>query len=49
MEWYKVDVDDKSIKVGGKQRLTMLHGFVIPLHIHQGLAYLDMHLFTDQE
>ena len=49
MEWYKVDVDDKSIKVGGKQRLAMLGSFVIPLDIHRGLAYLDMHPFTEQE
>ena len=39
-----------SIKVGGKQWLTMLDGFMItPLDIHQGLTYLDMHPFTDQE
>ena len=49
MEWYKVDVDDESIKVGGKQRLAMFDGFVIPLDICRGLAYLDMHPFMDQE
>ena len=30
MEWYKVEVDDKSIKVGGKQWLTMLDGLCDP-------------------
>ena len=49
MEWYKVEVDGKSIKVGGKQQLTMLDGFIIPLDICWGLAYLDMCPFTDQE
>ena len=49
MEWYKVEVDDTSIKVGGKQQVTMLDGFVIPLDIRHGLAYLDMHPFMDQE
>ena len=49
MEWYKVEVDDKSFKVGGKQQLTMLDVFMIPLDICQGLAYLEMHPFMDQE
>ena len=31
MEWYSIEVDGKSIKVGGKQCLTMNDGFVVPL------------------
>ena len=40
-------VDDKSRKVGGKQRITTLEGYVIPLQFCQGLAYLPMTPPTD--
>ena len=33
MEWYSVNVDDRSMKVGGKQQLKVIDGFVIPLNI----------------
>jgi hypothetical protein len=33
LEWYKQEVDDKSIKVGGKQRIKTLDGYVIPLNV----------------
>ena len=35
-------VDDRSTKVKGKQHIVTLSGYVIPLHIRNGLAYLDM-------
>jgi len=37
LEWYRNDVNDKSIKVGGLQCITTLEGYVIPLNIVQGL------------
>ena len=42
-------VDDKSRKVGGKQRITTLEGYVIPLQFCQGLAYLPMTPPTDKD
>jgi hypothetical protein len=47
--WYKQEVDDKSIKVGGKQRIKTLDGFVIPHGIKSGLPYVKMRLYTDKE
>jgi hypothetical protein len=44
------DVNDKSLKVkGGKQCITTLDGYVIPLQIRGGLAYMDMHPPSDEE
>jgi hypothetical protein len=37
LEWYKQEVDDNSIKVGGKQRIKTLDGYVIPLNVKSGL------------
>jgi hypothetical protein len=37
LEWYKQEVDDKSIKVGGKQRIKTLDGYAIPLDVKSGL------------
>jgi hypothetical protein len=37
LEWYKQEVDDKSIKVGGKQRIKTLDGYVMPLDVKSGL------------
>jgi hypothetical protein len=50
LEWYKNDVNDKSIHVpGGLQLLTTLDGYVIPLIIKDGLARLDIRPHTDHE
>jgi hypothetical protein len=49
LEWYKQAVDDKSIKVGGKQRIKTLDGFVIPLDVKSGLPYVKMRPYTDKE
>jgi hypothetical protein len=50
LEWYKNDVNDKSVHVpGGIQRLTTLDGYVIPLIIKDGLARLDIRQHTDHE
>ena len=50
VEHHGNDVNDKSAKVkGGKQCITTLDGYVIPLQIRGGLAYLDMHPPSDEE
>jgi hypothetical protein len=42
-------VDDKSIKVGGKQRIKTLDGCVIPLDVKSGLPYVKMRPYTNKE
>jgi hypothetical protein len=49
LEWYKQELDDKSIKLGGKQRIKTLDGYVIPLDIKSGLPYVKMRPYTDKE
>ena len=38
-EWFKTNVDEKSVKVGGTQLITTLDGYSVPLLIKDGLAY----------
>ena len=40
MEHFKVNMCDKSIKVGGEQHIETLEGRTLPLSIKNGLAYL---------
>ena len=49
MEHHKLTVDDKSRKVGRNQRITTIGGYVIPLNIRNGLPYMSMRPFTDDE
>jgi hypothetical protein len=50
LEWYKNEVNDKSIHVpGGLQRIVTLDGYIIPLSIKDGLARLDIRPHTDHE
>jgi hypothetical protein len=49
LEWNSIDVDNKSARVGGKQRLVTFDGFSIPINIRRGLPYIDMQPHTDQE
>jgi hypothetical protein len=49
LEHYKNRVDDRSIKSGGRQCLTTLEGYVIPLDIINGLPYMKMHPQSDDE
>ena len=49
VEWYNVNIDNRSMKVGGKQQLKMIDGFVIPLNIRLRLPYMDMRPYTDKE
>ncbi len=49
LEWYKNNVNDKSLKVGGLKHITTLEGYVIPLNIVQGLPQMAICPFSDQE
>jgi hypothetical protein len=47
-EWYKNDVNNKSINVpGGLQCIQTLDGYIIQLNIKDGLAHLSNHQYTD--
>jgi hypothetical protein len=48
-EWYKHEIDDKSVHVGGKQRIKTADGYIIPLVVHNGLTRLKMRTPTDNE
>jgi len=49
LEWYKSDVNDKSIHVpGGLRRIKTLEGYIIPLAIENGLAQIDNYPFTNE-
>ena len=49
MEAFQQLVEDGAIKVGGKQQIQTLDGFVLPLNIRDGLAHLSIRPFTDAE
>lgn len=49
MESFGNRVDDRSLAVGGTQRITTLDGHVIPLRFQRGLARLPIRPFTDAE
>ena len=50
LEWYKNDVNDKSLKLpGGLQRITTHDGYVHPLDIKNGLPYISIRPYTDHE
>ncbi|HEY9709439.1 MAG TPA: hypothetical protein V6D48_14645, partial [Oculatellaceae cyanobacterium] len=49
LEAHKQLVDDKAIKVGGKQRIQTLDGYIIPLNMRQGLPYMTIRPYTDKE
>lgn len=48
-EWYKNIVDDKSMKVGGKQYIKTNDGYAIPIDIINGLPYIKMQPNTDKQ
>ena len=39
LEWFKTNVDEKSLKVGGTQLITTVDRYSVPLLIKDGLAY----------
>ena len=50
LQWFKTNVDEKSVKVGGTQLITTLDGYSVPLLIKDGLAYAtSLGTPTDQD
>jgi hypothetical protein len=49
LEWYGNDVNDKTIHVGGLQRIQTPGGYIIPLQFKDGLAYMDIRPYSDAE
>ena len=49
MTHFGVDIDDKSVKIGHKQRIITPEGYVIPLVISGGLPYMPMEKPTEEE
>ena len=49
-EWYTNTVDDKSVQVGGPQRIVIIDGYSMPLVCKGGLMYLQLQgIPTDQD
>ena len=42
IEWFKNSVDDRSVQVGGKQRIYTIDGYAMPLTCRGGLMYLSI-------
>ena len=42
IEWFKNSVDDRSVQVGGKQRICTTDGYAMPLTCMGGLMYLSL-------
>ena len=42
IEWFKKSVDDRSVQVGGKQRICTIDGYAMPLTYRGGLMYLSI-------
>jgi hypothetical protein len=49
MKHFGLNIDDDSKFLGGEQRIVTKDGFVIPLHVRDGLIYMDMRKPTDNE
>lgn len=49
MEAFKQLVFDKSIKVGGKQRIETVDGYIIPINFRNGLPFINMRPYKDKE
>ena len=48
LEWFKNDVNDKSLKIsGGLQRIQTHNGYVHPLDIKNGLLYIPILPYTN--
>ena len=42
IEWFKNSVDDRSVQVGGKQRISTVDGYAMPLTCRGSLMYLSI-------
>ncbi|KAL7576800.1 hypothetical protein ACA910_013820 [Epithemia clementina (nom. ined.)] len=41
LEWMGLKVDERSVLVGGRQRIETLQNYIIPISIKGGLAYIQ--------
>ena len=46
LEWFKTNVDEKSVKVGGTQLITTLDGYSVPLLIKDGSSMFWFAIFV---
>jgi hypothetical protein len=49
MEFYRNQVDDRSMRNGGTQCISTFDGYVLPLDIINGLAHLKSRPFSERE
>ena len=42
IEWFKNSVDDRSVQVGGKQKICTIDDYAMPLTCRGGLMYLSI-------
>ena len=42
IEWFKNSVDDRSVQVGGEQRICTIDGYAMPLTCRGGVMYLPI-------
>ena len=42
IEWFKNSVDDRSVQVGGKQRICTIDGYAVLLTCRGGVMYLSI-------
>ena len=49
LEYHKNIIEDRYLKAKGLQRITTHDGYVFPLDIINGLPYLKMRPYTDEE
>ena len=49
LESFKNNVNEKSIKAGGTQRITTCDGYIHPIDIKNGLSYIALRPFTQKE
>ena len=42
IEWYTIIVNDRSVQVGGQQRIVAIDGYSMPLICKGGLMYLEL-------
>ncbi len=49
MEYFKNKVDDRSLAVGGTQTIVTNDNYVIPLDVINGLAYMKIRPYSDEE
>ena len=49
LEYFGCIVDDTSRRMGGQQLMITPEGYTIPLHVRDGLTYMDTHPPSDEE